>query len=65
MMVFIMLTLSFTVAILLATVVSTIAMFAIMQSPKAMKWLSNYYIKQMNKIGEAFENMEFDEVKGL
>lgn len=65
MMVFIMLTLSFTVAMLLAAGISTIAMFAIMQSPKAMTWLSNYYIKQMNKIGEAFENMDFDEAKGL
>lgn len=65
MMTFIILTLSFTAAILLAGVVSMIAIFAIMQSPKALNWIGNCYVKQVCKTVESFDNIEFDEVKGL
>ena len=65
MMTFIILTLSFTVAILLAGVISTIAIFAIMQNQKALNWFVNFYIKQMNKTAENFANIKFEEGEGL
>ena len=65
MMAFIILTLSFTVAILLAGVISTIVLCAIMQNQKAMNWIANWYIKQMSKTCKTLENIEFDEAEGL
>lgn len=52
-MLFIMLTLSFTVAIILASVVACV----IMMQPKVLKWLFKYYVKQVNKMGDILEDV--------
>ena len=62
MMEFIIMTLSFTVAILLAGVIATVAMFAMMLSPKATKWFSKVMTKYMENI---IDNTYEEEVKDL
>lgn len=53
------LTVAFTAAMLLASVIGTIAMVAIMNSPKAMQWLYKYYVKQIEKACDNLEKVEF------
>lgn len=53
MMEFIIMTLSFTAAILLSSVVACV----IMLQPKALKWLFKYYVKQMNKMDDILEDV--------
>ena len=55
MMDFLMLTVSFTLAMVLAGVISTVAMFALMSNAKAMNWIMNYYVKQLEKSTQNFE----------
>lgn len=55
---FIMMTLSFTVAILLAGVISTVVIFAAMGNAKFLKWLTNYYMKQMMRTIDNFDELE-------
>ena len=55
---FIIMTLSFTVAILLAGVISTVVIFAAMSNAKFLKWLTNYYMKQMMKTIDNFGELE-------
>ena len=57
-MLFIMLTVSITVAILLAGVISTVIMFKLMGNEKVVKWLMNYYMKQFENSFKAIENYE-------
>lgn len=63
MMGFVLLTLSFTVAILLAGVISTVVLFKLMGNAKFVKWLMNYYMKQLEQSMKAFEDLE--EVVGV
>jgi hypothetical protein len=58
---FIMMTLSFTVAILLAGVISTVVIFAAMGNAKFIKWLTNYYMKQMMKTIDSFDKLDKSE----
>lgn len=58
---FIIMTLSFTVAILLAGVISTVVLFAAMGNAKFIKWLTNYYMKQMMKTIDSFDELEKSE----
>lgn len=60
---FIIMTLSFTVAILLAGIISTVVIFAAMGNAKFIKWLTNYYMKQMMNTLDSFDKLE--ESKGL
>ena len=62
MMNFIMLTVSFTVAILLAGVISTVVMFKLMGNAKFVKWFMNYY---MSIIEKSVENLEDEFSKEL
>lgn len=55
MMNFAVLTISFTVAILLAGVISTVAMFALMGSQKCVEWLTKFYMKMLEK---SMKNLE-------
>lgn len=54
MMDFIMMTISFTVAILLASGLG----FLIMTNQKVMKWYMNYFAKTMNKFDNALDELE-------
>lgn len=56
MMNFIMMTVSFTVAILLAGVLSTVIMFKLMGNAKFVKWLMNYYMKVIEKSVEDLDD---------
>ena len=58
---FIIMTLSFTVEILLAGVISTVVLFAAMGNAKFIKWLTNYYMKQMMKTIDSFDELEKSE----
>ena len=49
MMNFMVLTVSFTVAMLLAGVIMTVAVFALMCNGKAMMWLMKVYMKALEK----------------
>lgn len=62
MMNFIMLTVSFTVAILLSGVISTVVMFKLMGNPKVVKWFMNYY---MNLIEKSVEGLDEEFSKEL
>jgi hypothetical protein len=55
---FIITTLSLTVAIILASIILTVASFAAMGNAKFMKWLTNYYMKQMMRTLDNFEKLE-------
>ncbi len=50
MMNLIIMTISFTVAILLAGVIATAALLALMGNTKVIKWFTNYYMKQLEKL---------------
>ena len=50
MMGFVWLTLSFTVAILLAGVISTVVLFKLMGNKKFVKWLMGFYMKQIENM---------------
>lgn len=53
---FIMTTISFMVAFILASVLLTVAVFALMTNAKVMRWLANYYMKVMEKTFKNFED---------
>lgn len=61
MMEFVVLTLSFTVAMVLASVLMTVALFALMCNAKVMTWLMKVY---MNAIEKSMKNFD-DEFKDL
>lgn len=63
MMEFVLMTISMTVAILLAGVISAIVLLAIMQNPKVIKWVTCYYMKQINKTVNAMEDVFEKELK--
>lgn len=52
MMDFIIMTLSLTVAILLAGIISTVVIFTLMGNVKFAKWITSYYLKMMTKYTE-------------
>lgn len=52
---FVLLTLSFTVAILLAGGISTVVLVKLMGNPKFVKWLMGYYMKQIECMTEEFD----------
>lgn len=56
MMGFVMLTLSFTVAILLSGVISTVVLFKLMGNKKFVKWLMGFYMKQFENMYDDFDN---------
>lgn len=60
MMNFVLLTVSLTVAILLASVISTVIIFKLMGNAKFAKWLMKYYIDVIEK---SVENLEEDYFK--
>ena len=62
-MMFIMLTISFTVALLLASGLSVFIMFKLMSNEKVIKWYLKWFFNYMKK----FENLgeEFEEEIGL
>lgn len=62
MMGFVLLTLSFTVAILLAGVISTVVLFKLMGNEKFLKWLMEFYMKQIERSVKAFDNDLSEEV---
>ena len=54
MMTFIIMTLSFTVAILLSAVLS----FIVMTHPKVMKWYMNYVFKMVSRMEQIVDDQE-------
>ena len=62
-MMFIMLTISFTVALLLASGLSMVIMFKLLSNEKVIKWYLKWFFNYMKK----FENLgeEFEEEMGL
>lgn len=52
---FVLLTLSFTVAILLAGVISTVVLIKLMGNKKFVKWLMGFYMKQIENMVEDFD----------
>lgn len=58
---FVLLTLSFTVAILLASVISTVVMFKLMGNAKFVGWLMGKYMKTIEASLEQFAD-DFKEV---
>ena len=58
----IIMTLSFTAAILLAGIISTVMFFKLMGNVKFVKWITEYYMKMMTKYLEQITD-EFE--KGL
>lgn len=57
MMNLLVLTVSFTLAILLSGVIFTVAMFALMGNGRVIKWLMEYYMKQIEKSMKYFEDV--------
>jgi hypothetical protein len=57
MMNFLVMTMSFTVAMLLVSVIMTVAMFALMCNGKFMAWLMKVYMKAMEKSMKNFEDV--------
>ena len=55
MMNFIVLTLSITVGMMLSSIITMVIMFKLMGNAKVMAWFTNYYVKQVEKISESFE----------
>ena len=62
MMNFVLLTVSFTVAILLAGGIATVIMFKLMSNAKVMKKLTKYYMDTIEKV---VEDLEDDFSKGI
>lgn len=58
---FVLLTLSFTVAILLAGVISTVVLIKLMGNKKFVKWLMGFYMKQIENMVEDFD-YDFKEI---
>lgn len=56
MMNFVVLTLSFTVAMLLASVIATVGLFALMGNGKFMTWFVKWYMKVLEKSVKNFED---------
>ena len=44
-----------TISILLASMISMVLMFKLMENQKVVKWFVNYYAKSINKMAKAFE----------
>lgn len=61
MMDFVVLTASFTVALVLGSIIMTVLMFVLMCNEKVMSWLLKVYMKSMEKSMKNFE----DELKDL
>lgn len=61
MMDFVVLTASFTVALVLGSIIMTVLMFVLMCNDKVMPWLLKVYMKSMEKSMKNFE----DELKDL
>lgn len=55
MMEFIILTCGITVGVLMASVIATVLLFTLMSNTKFMVWLTNYYLKVIEKSCENFE----------
>ena len=55
---FITLTISFTVSMVLASIITPVIMIKLMGNPKVMNWIMNYYIKTMDKVIKHFEEKE-------
>ena len=55
MMGFMMLTLSFTIVILLAGVISTVVLIKLMGNKKFVKWLMGFYMKQIENMCNNFD----------
>ena len=62
MMGFLLLTASFTLAILLSGVITTVVMIKLMGNAKFVKWLTGFYMKQIEQTTKAFEDIDFEEV---
>lgn len=58
MMEFVMLTVSLTVAMLLAGVIMTVAVFALMCNAKFMTWLMKYYMNALEKSMKNFDDLD-------
>ena len=58
---FLMMTMSFVVAMLVTGVIGTVAAFALMSNTKVMNWLTKYYMNQIEKTVDNF-NGYFDDV---
>lgn len=58
MMDFIIMTLSFMVALMLSSTILTVIMFKLAGNAKVIKWLTNYYMKQMTTIFKNFDDMD-------
>ena len=61
MMDFVVLTASFTVALVLGSIIMTVLMFVLMCNDKVMPWLLKVYMKSMEKSMKNFE----DDLKDL
>ena len=57
---FVLLTISFTVAILLASVIATVISFKLLGNDRFMKWFAGYYMKMAKKYMKTFEE-EFED----
>lgn len=64
MMDFLMMTGSFVVAMLVTGVIGTVAAFALMSNTKVMNWLSKFYMKQVEKAVDNFDDLYKDVYKG-
>lgn len=56
MMNFVVLTISLTVAMLLASVIATVALFALMGNAKVMTWITKKYVRMLEKTIKNFED---------
>lgn len=56
------LTISFTLGLLLSAVIYTVIMIAVMSNPKAIKIITDWYMKQIEKITEAFEEADIEKI---
>lgn len=65
MMGFVLLTLSFTLAILLSSVIMTVVLFKLTNNAKFVKWFMGYYMKQIDRTVKVFENMDLEDLGSL
>ena len=54
---FILLTISFTVAVLLASTIATVVMYKLVLSTKFMKWFTKKYVDVMKEVIEEVEDL--------
>lgn len=62
---FVLLTLSFTVAILLASGISTVVIFKLMGNKKFVKWFMGFYMKMIENSLEQFADDFKEEEAGV